>query len=82
MISAPSMNRSIDANLARRVVAYLFSRHVAELRHLNVEAICGIVTLRGRVSTFHQKQLCLNCCQRVAGVVRIDDQISVGDGSQ
>ena len=37
----------------------------------------GVVTLRGRVHTFHQKQLCLNCCQRVAGVLQIDDQIEV-----
>jgi hypothetical protein len=29
------------------------------------------------VDSFYHKQLCLNCCQRVAGVVRLIDQIHV-----
>jgi osmotically-inducible protein OsmY len=66
-----------DRDLRMRVVNYLFGQHVSELRHLDVEARRGVVTLRGRVHTFHQKQLCLNCCQRVAGVLQIDDQIEV-----
>jgi osmotically-inducible protein OsmY len=66
-----------DRELRTRVVNYLFGQHVSDLRHLDVEARRGVVTLRGLVHTFHQKQLCLNCCQRVAGVLRIDDQIEV-----
>jgi osmotically-inducible protein OsmY len=66
-----------DRDLRTRVVNYLFGQHVSDLRHLDVEARRGVVTLRGQVHTFHRKQLCLNCCQRVAGVLRIDDQIEV-----
>jgi osmotically-inducible protein OsmY len=66
-----------DRELRSRVVGYLCGQHVSDLRHLDVEARRGIVTLRGRVHTFHQKQLCLNCCQRVAGVLRIEDEIEV-----
>jgi osmotically-inducible protein OsmY len=66
-----------DRELRTRVVNYLFGQHVSHLRHLDVEARRGVVTLRGQVHTFHQKQLCLNCCQRVAGVLQINDQIEV-----
>jgi osmotically-inducible protein OsmY len=82
MIFAPSNSKTADRELQSRIVSYLFGQHVADLRHLDVETRRGTVTLRGRVHTFHQKQLCLNCCQRVAGVVRIDDQIEVSSPIQ
>ncbi|HEV2970326.1 MAG TPA: BON domain-containing protein [Pirellulales bacterium] len=77
MIFAPSVSKVADRDLQQRILNYLFGQHVSDLRFLAVEARRGVVTLRGRVHTFHQKQLCLNCCQRVAGVVRINDQIEV-----
>ena len=77
MILAQLGSPAADQDLQQRIVTYLFGQHVSELRNLDVEAERGIVTLRGRVRTFHQKQLCLNCCQRVAGVALIDDQIEV-----
>lgn len=66
-----------DSNLKRRIVNFLAQRHVASLRRIRVEVEGGRVRLRGRVGSFYEKQLCLNCCQRVAGVRRIDDQIEV-----
>jgi hypothetical protein len=29
------------------------------------------------VRSFHERQLCVNCCQRVAGVVGVNDKIQV-----
>jgi hypothetical protein len=29
------------------------------------------------VRSFHERQLCVNCCQRVAGVVGVSDKIQV-----
>ena len=77
MFLAHTTLKTADGELRSRVVSYLFGQHVSDLRHLDVEARRGVVTLRGQVHTFHQKQLCLNCCQRVAGVLEIDDQIEV-----
>ena len=77
MIFAPTNSKTADRDLQQRVTNYLFGQHVSDLRHLDVEARRGVVTLRGQVHTFHQKQICLNCCQRVAGVQHIDDQIEV-----
>lgn len=66
-----------DRDLERRVLSYLVGRHVPGLRNLQIEARNGTVTLRGRVHTFYEKQLCQNCCRRVAGVVQFVDNVDV-----
>ncbi|MGE3407409.1 MAG: BON domain-containing protein [Pirellulales bacterium] len=64
-------------DLERRIVSYLVGRHVPSLRHISVEAVDGTVTLRGQVRSFYEKQLCHNCCRRVAGVIRLVDSLDV-----
>lgn len=66
-----------DRELERRVIAYLRLCHISSLRRIVVEVQEGIVTLHGRVQSFYQRQLCLNCCQRVAGFVKLIDLIEV-----
>lgn len=66
-----------DRELERRITCFLWQRHVPALRRLQVEANSGVVTLRGHVHSFYEKQLGANCCQRVAGVVRLIDSVSV-----
>lgn len=66
-----------DQDLKRRVVSFLHERHVPGLRHLKVEVANGTVVLRGRVNSFYEKQLCQNCCRRVAGVVSLVDEVTV-----
>ena len=66
-----------DRDLERRVMNFLMGRQVPSLRQIAVEADRGTVTMRGRVYSFHHKQLCINCCTRVAGVVRLIDELTV-----
>lgn len=66
-----------DQDLQRRVVNYLVGRGIPNLRRIRVEADCGTVTLEGRVPSFYQKQLCINCSRRVAGVIELIDRIEV-----
>ena len=66
-----------DLDLKRRILNFLHQRHVPSLRSIHVDVDQGVVTMRGRVDSFYHKQLCLNCCQRVAGVVQVIDQIRV-----
>lgn len=68
-----------DKDLEQRVSRYLLDRHMPGLRELSVKARGGTVTLRGRVRTFYEKQLCSHICRRVAGVIRFDDQVAVGE---
>ena len=68
---------SADRDLERRVVNFLWSRHMPGLKHIAVEAENGTVTLRGQVRSFYEKQLCHQSCRRVAGVIRLIDAVDV-----
>src|SRR5262245_9055161 len=75
-----SMNDSCsdaDRELQKRVIRFLETKHVPGLRHLEVKAADGIVTLSGRVYTFYEKQLCNQCCRRVAGVRQLINEVDV-----
>jgi len=66
-----------DRDLERRVSHYLSERSVPALRRVAVEAREGQITFRGRVGSFYEKQLLLNCFRAVPGVVGIVDQVDV-----
>lgn len=68
-----------DRDLQQRVSAFLATRPHASLRTLAVEAQSGVVTLRGRVSSFYEKQLSFLLSSRVAGVTRLIDEIAVAE---
>ncbi len=74
---ATSFGSDSDGDLRRRVANYLASRHVLSLRFLTIEASNGVITLRGRVRSFHERQVGVSSAQRVAGVLRVLDAIEV-----
>ncbi len=78
---AASAGGDADRDLERRVMNFLVGRQVPSLRQIAVEADRGTVILRGRVYSFHHKQLCINCCTRVAGVLRLVDELTVATPS-
>ncbi len=67
---------NIDQELARRVVSYLRDRQDS-LGQVQVRVDGGEVALTGTLASRTEKQLCLDACQRVAGVRRVDDQLTV-----
>ncbi len=71
------LNDVEDRELERRIATSLRDRHLPGLRQLKVAASNGTVTLRGRVRSFYEKQMCQNVCQHVAGVVQIVDAVVV-----
>jgi len=75
-----------DHDLLRRVKTFLSVTHRPGLRLLDVEARGGVVRLRGRVKSFYEKQLSAQLARRVAGVVRLIDEVTVNsppaDGKQ
>jgi osmotically-inducible protein OsmY len=73
-IAAPTESAAVD--LKNRITSFLNGRGVPSSR-LNIEVMGGTVTLQGSVSTFYQRQLCISCCQHVAGVLRLVDQLTV-----
>ena len=66
-----------DRELERRIIGFLEAKHVPALRYLGVKADSGVVTLTGRVYTFYEKQLCNQCCRRVAGVQQLINDVDV-----
>jgi osmotically-inducible protein OsmY len=66
-----------DQDLRRRVVNFLLAHQIPALRRVQVQASGGSVILYGTVRSFYQKQLCLNCCRRVAGVIEVMDCLDV-----
>lgn len=66
-----------DLELTRRVRSFLAEAHMPGLRNLAVEALNGVVTISGQVRTYYEKQLGGMGARRVAGVVKLVDQIRV-----
>lgn len=69
---------SAENELTGRVRRFLHDR-VPDSDGLSVETTGGTVILRGRMPSCHAKWLCLQCCQRVAGVIHIIDQLDVAE---
>ena len=67
----------VDSDLEKRTRIFLARQNYSALRRIAVSASQGTVKLRGHVGSFHEKQLCLNCCKHVAGVMRVIDEIEV-----
>ncbi len=78
----PFADAQYDRDLERRVTSFLATRHVPGLRNLAVEAQNGIVTVSGQVLTFYEKQLCNQCCRRVAGVLELINAVDVMDDAK
>ena len=66
-----------DTDLQTRVINFLANRLHHNIGQLEVSVINGTVTLHGVVTTPHEKQLALNCCQRVAGVIKLVDKVQI-----
>jgi BON domain len=77
---AQRFHEETDRDLERRVTQFLADRNLPGLRRLGVQSQFGVVTLRGRVRTFYEKQLSGQSARRVAGVVDVIDAIQVTDG--
>jgi osmotically-inducible protein OsmY len=66
-----------DRDLEHRVAHFLHNRNVSALRHIVVQAESGRITLRGTVTSFYQKQLCIQACRDVPGVSALIDEVEV-----
>ena len=75
--TGPIEKATADFELEKRIRNFLSTRHQPALERLEVEASGGTVTLRGKVTSYYEKQLGQTCCRRVAGVVRLIDAVVV-----
>jgi osmotically-inducible protein OsmY len=75
--SIPPNSLHDDNDLARRVRIYFATQSRPALRAVQVQAQNGVITLRGQVHSFYEKQLSLHIAARVAGVRRLEDELIV-----
>lgn len=66
-----------DADLSRRVLNFLHARNVPHCGDLEVEVRNGEAIVAGCVATGYEKQVVSSCCQRVAGVLRVINEVRV-----
>lgn len=71
--------QTADRELERRIRNFLEGLNLPALRDLEVGVRHGTVVITGRVCTFYQKQLATSCCQRVAGVLCVRNEVGVAD---
>jgi len=66
-----------DTQLRRRVLNFLVARDLGtKLPEIRVRG--GVVTVKGRVPTPEHRRLVCLCCQHVAGVLRVIDNLEIG----
>jgi hypothetical protein len=68
---------SADADLLRRVWLFLQQHRLISAEEFLIEVHRGVITLRGRVATFHRRQRIVSAARRVAGVSEIIDDLEV-----
>ncbi len=66
-----------DIQLGRRLVNFLYQRQVPGSDHVLLDVRGGVVAVGGELPTRRAKWLCIECCRRVAGVIRIIDDVKV-----
>jgi hypothetical protein len=74
-------NRSVDADLLTRVGIALTMRFSHTLHAIHIQVDNGVVTLRGLVPSFYDRQLAIEVTRRVAGVLKVRDELSVATPS-
>ena len=66
-----------DGLLARQICNQLAETKRASLKRLSVDVTGGSVTLRGNVSSFYEKQIAIQACRALAGIVMLTDAVEV-----
>jgi osmotically-inducible protein OsmY len=66
-----------DLDLETRLQSELSRNQRPTLKRLHVDVAQGIVTLSGCVRSFYERQLAVQCCRRVPGVLHMIDAVEV-----
>ena len=80
MIATAAPPKLADYVLADRITTQLAETHRASLRRLSVDVHAGEVTLRGSVSSFHERQIAIQTCRELPGIDRLIDAVEVAEG--
>jgi osmotically-inducible protein OsmY len=79
MVRIQTGSLNADQDLEHRVMLFLKRHHRHATRDIQATAIQGLVILRGCVTSFHHRQLCVEYCKKVDGVTKVRDEIEVNE---
>ena len=68
-----------DSELRHRVISFLRTWTTAE-GSVTVEVVRGVVRIRGKVASHHDRWLLCGCCSHVEGVRRVEDELIIVPG--
>lgn len=67
----------LTCDVTRRIMSLLSQRAGPWLAGVQVQFENGTAKLSGAVRSYHERQLCITCCQHVPGVHRVVDELQV-----
>jgi hypothetical protein len=70
------------SDLLKRIQSFLSLQYLPSLRQLNVEVDGDVAIIGGKVKSFYERQVGIECCKRVAGVRKVLDHICVDPAHQ
>jgi hypothetical protein len=73
----PTIEQTDSQDLCRRIIGFLTKRGVQSIERLQLTSDGGVLTVGGSLPSDSDQRLCLECCRRTAGVVRVVDQTHV-----
>ena len=68
---------SMDSELENRLANFLYQRGVPGKDRVRLYVHGGVVAVSGELPTRYAKWLCIECCRRVAGVIKVIDKMKV-----
>lgn len=68
---------SMDSELEHRLANFLYQRGVPGGDCVRLDAHGGVVAVSGELPTRYAKWLCIECCRRVAGVIKVIDNMQI-----
>ncbi len=77
MAEATSKSGVMSDKELEQVLMESLRHQIPAIRRVRVDVHDGTVRICGRVQSFYERQLCLTCCQRHAGVRQVVDEIEV-----
>jgi len=77
MVAAPA---TADRLLADQISTHLAETNRASLKRLSIAVRSGEVTLRGSVTSYYERQIAIQACRMLAGIVRVNDAVEVAVG--
>lgn len=71
-----------DDRLKNEICQLLGNKHYPSFKNLEVEVDHGLVTISGKLKSYHHRQVALSTCQQLVDVITVIDMMVVSQQHQ